>query len=169
MARPRIQTSNSTAIKYDFEISRRITAEVCLKISSPSSKRVWGMPGAQCNRSLARAGGRSTDCMASHIPVGLSVPPRSLTPATGARNRNSYRPKRWDLRKQRSDFLSPSRSLARTHRPASFRRARAGPHQQSSSLIVHLARARFAQACLPSFSVTARRVRAGSAVIARQR
>src|SRR5579864_2090028 len=32
--------------------------------------------------------------MASHIPVGLSVPPRSLTPATGARTTRFDRPQR---------------------------------------------------------------------------
>src|SRR5207247_811192 len=35
---------------------------------------------------------RPTDCMASHIPVGLSVPPRDLTPTTGARTTRLHRP-----------------------------------------------------------------------------
>src|SRR5450755_3096529 len=35
---------------------------------------------------------RPTDCMASHIPVGLSVPPRDLTSATGARTTRFDRP-----------------------------------------------------------------------------
>src|SRR5438034_10451202 len=35
---------------------------------------------------------RPTDCMASHIPVGLSVPPRDLTPTTGARTTRLRRP-----------------------------------------------------------------------------
>src|SRR5450631_2890050 len=35
---------------------------------------------------------RPTDCMASHIPVGLSVPPRDLTPTTGARTTRFDRP-----------------------------------------------------------------------------
>ena len=57
MTRSRIQMSNSAAIKYNFAISRRDAPEVCLKISSPSLKRARGMPGAQCTRSLACAGG----------------------------------------------------------------------------------------------------------------
>ena len=64
--------------------------------------------------------------------------------------------------------VRPTSSLPRPHRPVSFRRARVGPHQQSFSLIAHLARAGSVRACLPSFSVTARRVRARSAVIGRQ-
>ena len=64
--------------------------------------------------------------------------------------------------------LRLANSLPRPHRPVSFRRARVGPHQQSFSLIAHLARAGSVRACLPSFSVTARRVRARSAVIGRQ-
>src|SRR5450755_4196218 len=32
------------------------------------------------------------DCMAFHIPVGLSVPPRDLTPTTGARTTRFDRP-----------------------------------------------------------------------------
>src|SRR5438034_7743744 len=35
---------------------------------------------------------RPTDCTASHIPVGLSVPPRDLTPTTGARTTRLPRP-----------------------------------------------------------------------------
>src|SRR5450631_3751493 len=34
---------------------------------------------------------RQADCMASHIPVGLSVPPRDLTPTTGARTTRLHR------------------------------------------------------------------------------
>src|SRR5438034_9099316 len=37
---------------------------------------------------------RRADCMASHIPVGLSVPPRDLTPTTGARTTRLHRPHR---------------------------------------------------------------------------
>src|SRR5207247_1805946 len=35
---------------------------------------------------------RPTDCMASHIPVGLSVPPRDLTSTTDARTTRLHRP-----------------------------------------------------------------------------
>jgi hypothetical protein len=45
MTRSRIQTSNRAAIKYGFAISRRITPEVCLKISSPLTEEGAGNAG----------------------------------------------------------------------------------------------------------------------------
>src|SRR5438034_11632032 len=60
---------------------------------------------------------RPTDCMASHIPVGLSVPPRDLTPTTGARTTRLHRPHQCRSSRPRRtahEWLRPAIHLACT-------------------------------------------------------
>jgi hypothetical protein len=73
---------------------------VCARVFTAEAPDTSGIPHAMVltaysalspatNSSCHR---RLTDCMASHIPVGLSVPPRDLTPTTGARTTRLRRP-----------------------------------------------------------------------------
>jgi len=75
-------------------------SEVCARVFTAEAPETSGIPhamvltgyGALSPATNSSCHRRLTDCMASHIPVGLSVPPRDLTPTTGARTTRFDRP-----------------------------------------------------------------------------
>src|SRR6266702_7598712 len=75
-------------------------SEVCTPVFTAEAPETSGIPhamvltvyGALSPATNSSCHRRLTDCMASHIPLGLSVPPRDLTPTTGARTTRLRRP-----------------------------------------------------------------------------